>query len=168
MEVEHLDAEQISLLEQLERLDLDEGGSPPPEDPWQLGVDEGPMRGDLRRQIAALERSLTRFVLANCPTEQVRTSQTRGPGLLSTSELEEIRDELLACRARLHDRVIQRTLGQDPDRPQAGQAARSGSPGSAGAPGGSQAGDATTSGDATSSGGRRGVRRLGRKPRGER
>lgn len=115
MDVKHLDG-----LE--EDLRLDEGGAPPPLDPFDPEVDEGPMRGELRRQIAALERQLTRFVQANCPTEEVRTSVTRGPGLLATAQLEEIRDELLATRARLHERLVAGTAGQPdpasgPERP---------------------------------------------------
>lgn len=82
------------------------GQAPPPEAPTTAPTDEGPMRGELRRQIAFLERDIAKFVALNCPHEPQTASKPRGPGVLATSELEEIRDELLALRTRLHDAVV--------------------------------------------------------------
>jgi hypothetical protein len=78
--------------------------TPPPFD-FDLLVDEGPMRGDLRRQIAWLERDLTRLRAIACPWAPMVTHATRGPGLMSGHELEQIRDELLAAVRDLRRRI---------------------------------------------------------------
>ena len=59
------------------------------------------MRRDLCRQIGWLERDLTELALAVAPWEPSRSSPTRGPSVLCTRELEEVRDELLTAIARL-------------------------------------------------------------------
>jgi hypothetical protein len=71
------------------------------------GLDEGPMRRELVRQIAALEGTLSRLVVNNAPHRPARTSPTRGPAILSTAELEQVRDELLAEIARLRGEILQ-------------------------------------------------------------
>lgn len=72
------------------------------------GLDEGPMRRELARQIAALEGTINRLVVDNAPSRPAQTSPTRGPAILSTAELEQVRDELLAKIARLHGQILQR------------------------------------------------------------
>jgi hypothetical protein len=71
-------------------------------------LDEGPMRRELMRQIAALEAAMSRLVLDNAPYDPAHSSPTRGPAILSTAELERVRDELLAELARLHEQILQR------------------------------------------------------------
>lgn len=79
-----------------------QGGAPPapPEDLPSFDVDEGPMRSELRRQIAALETELTTVVARSCPWEPRTVNASRGPAVQSGANLEQIRDELLAS---LHD-----------------------------------------------------------------
>lgn len=77
------------------------GGAAGPPPARIVGVDEGPMRGDLRRQIRWLERDLAELAAGLAPWEPRRSSPTRGPSLLSARELEEVRDELLTAIARL-------------------------------------------------------------------
>ncbi len=95
------------------------GSAPPPEAPSLDPTDEGPMRGELRRQIALLERDIARFVAVNCPHEPLPGSRTRGPGILTTAELEEVRDELLALRARLHERAVSEAAARSAARERA-------------------------------------------------
>lgn len=81
------------------------GSPPPPVDlDSLLDVDEGPMRGDLRRQIAFLERELTVLGSLVAPWEPRRTSPMRGPAILSTADLERVRDELVRAVRELHTR----------------------------------------------------------------
>lgn len=80
-------------------------GPPPPIDPALFDVDEGPMRGDLRRQIQELERALTRLKAAAFPWEASKTSPSRGPGVLMAADLERIRDELVAALTALQHRL---------------------------------------------------------------
>lgn len=88
---------------------LTDGGIAPPDVPVDLlGTEEGPMRRELLRQIAHLEEQISRFIHDNCPFETPPAAMRRGPALLSTSELEHIRDELLAARTALHQRVVER------------------------------------------------------------
>ena len=77
------------------------GGAAGPPLAGIVGVDEGPMRRDLCRQIGWLERDLTELAIAVAPWEPRRSSSTRGPSVLCTRELEEVRDELLTAIARL-------------------------------------------------------------------
>lgn len=74
------------------------------------GVDEGPMRRDLKRQIEALEQEIAGFAIDNCPYESFSASPVRGPAVLTNEQLEQVRDELLTIRAELHDRVSQRAV----------------------------------------------------------
>jgi hypothetical protein len=71
-----------------------------------LPVDEGPMRGDLRRQIALLEAEISRFVVENCPDVVLPEQPIRGPAVLSSADLEQVRDELLQLRADLHEHIV--------------------------------------------------------------
>jgi len=73
------------------------GGTPPPATDVPDPVDEGPMRRELLRQIAQLERRLSASTPgweSTCPTPR------RGPALQPTSELERLRDELHAALRR--------------------------------------------------------------------
>jgi len=74
------------------------------------GVDEGPMRRDLKRQIKALEQEIADFAIENCPYESFSASPVRGPAVLTNAQLEQVRDELLEIRSELHDRVSQRAV----------------------------------------------------------
>ena len=82
------------------------GGSPPPPiDLDQLwSVDEGPMRGDLRRQIAWLEREFGRLKNVLAPWEIARATPRRGPALLDAASLEQVRDELVSALRALRAR----------------------------------------------------------------
>jgi hypothetical protein len=73
-----------------------------------LAVDEGPMRRELMRQISALEAAMSQLVIDNALHAKEHASPTRGPAILSTADLERVRDELLATIARLHGRILQR------------------------------------------------------------
>jgi hypothetical protein len=64
------------------------------------------MREELRRQIAELEAEISRFMALECPDVELPALLCRGPALLSSEELEQVRDELLELRADLHDYVI--------------------------------------------------------------
>jgi hypothetical protein len=78
------------------RTPTDRGAPPlPPVDLPAWDVDEGPMRSELCRQIAVLERELTGLVASSCPWETLGTSPLRGPSIQSGESLEQIRDELL-------------------------------------------------------------------------
>lgn len=79
-----------------------QGGAPPapPEDLPSFNVDEGPMRSELRRQIAALETELASVIARSCPWEPRTVNASRGPAVQCGANLEQIRDELLAS---LHD-----------------------------------------------------------------
>jgi hypothetical protein len=94
---------------------LGSGGAPPPALPDLIAADEGPMRRDLLRQIAALEQELTRFEITHCSEQATETSPRRGPAVLSTAALEQIRDELLGARGRLHDGAVARARAGWPD-----------------------------------------------------
>jgi hypothetical protein len=83
------------------------GAAPPPIDlDSLLKVDEGPMRGDLRRQIALLERELARIKAIVEPWDGTRMTPLRGPALLPSESLEKIRDELLNAVRRIHARFV--------------------------------------------------------------
>jgi hypothetical protein len=85
------------------------GGAPPPAAPLLPSLDEGPMRAELLRQIRRLELEISRFTAANCPYAAMPpSSHRRGPAILTTAQLEEIRDELLASRSALHELVVLR------------------------------------------------------------
>lgn len=85
------------------------GGKPPvPPDLDPIAADEGPMRGELKRQIEALESEIAQFIVANCPYEEVPKLAERGPAVLTTAELEFVRDELLQLQADLHERLVGR------------------------------------------------------------
>jgi hypothetical protein len=66
------------------------------------------MRRELIRQIAELEGTMSRLVVDNAPYRPAQTSPIRGPAILSTAELEQVRDELLTKLAKLHGQVLQR------------------------------------------------------------
>jgi hypothetical protein len=85
----------------------DAGGlTPPPIDFDQLwALDEGPMRGDLRRQIGRLEREYSRLKGLLAPWELDRATPRRGPALLDAGALEQIRDELLLALRTLQARL---------------------------------------------------------------
>lgn len=85
-----------------------DGNAPPPISPFLPVLDEGPMRAELLRQIRRLELEISRFAVANCPYDTPPGSRRRGPAILTTAQLEEIRDELLAARTALHDLVVER------------------------------------------------------------
>jgi hypothetical protein len=84
-------------------------GAPPlppaPPDLFDFRVDEGPMRRDLRRQIMWLERDLVALREMISPWEPIRTHEVRGPGLMTGSDLEAIRDELLEQVNKLRARL---------------------------------------------------------------
>jgi hypothetical protein len=73
-----------------------------------LSADEGPMRRELMRQIAALELKLSKLRRDHAPFEQLPELLQRGPALLSTEQLEQVRDELLALLDDLRGRVTRR------------------------------------------------------------
>lgn len=72
---------------------------PPVTPPAELVVDEGPMRAELLRQIAGLEEELVGALAHARDWRRRRTTPRRGPALLPTETLEQIRDELLAAVA---------------------------------------------------------------------
>lgn len=74
-----------------------QGGAPPetPSDLPGFDTDEGPMRSELRRQIAELEGQLAGIVAQSCPWEPRQVNAPRGPAVQSGANLEQIRDELL-------------------------------------------------------------------------
>jgi hypothetical protein len=78
---------------------------PPPEDPVLSALAEGPMRRELRRQIARLEREVTRLKAIVGPWEMDRVTRPRGPALLGADSLERIRDELLTAHRHLQRRL---------------------------------------------------------------
>lgn len=83
-----------------------------------LTADEGPMRRELMRQIAALELKLSKFRRDHAPFEQMPALLKRGPALLSTEELEQVRDELLELIDDLQGRIADRfalTITDPPD-----------------------------------------------------
>jgi hypothetical protein len=82
-----------------------------------LGADEGPMRRELMRQIAALEVKLSKFRRDQAPFEQLPELLKRGPALLSTEQLEQVRDELLELIDVLQRRVAQRFADGITDSP---------------------------------------------------
>lgn len=73
----------------------------PPDLPTGAPVDQGPMRSDLLRQIALLEQELSRLHARIAPWSRAeRATPRRGPALLTTADLERVRDELVdAIRA---------------------------------------------------------------------
>jgi hypothetical protein len=73
-----------------------------------LSADEGPMRRELMRQIAALELKLSKFRRDHAPYDRLPEMLQRGPALLSTEQLEQVRDELLELINDLQGRVTQR------------------------------------------------------------
>jgi hypothetical protein len=79
-------------------------GTPPPPVFDAAPVAEGPMRRELRRQIARLERELARLKLVIAPWEIDRVTPSRGPALLDAAALESVRDELLTALATLRRR----------------------------------------------------------------
>lgn len=82
-----------------------------------LTADEGPMRRELMRQIAALELKLSKFRRDNAPFEQLPALLKRGPALLSTEELEQVRDELINLIDDLQGRVAVRVASTIVDLP---------------------------------------------------
>ena len=73
-----------------------------------LSADEGPMRRELMRQIAALELKLSRFRRDHAPFEQLPELLQRGPALLTTEQLEQVRDEMLQLVDDLQGRITAR------------------------------------------------------------
>lgn len=72
----------------------DGAGGPPPVDLPSLVTDEGPMRGELRRQIERLEKQLAELKASAWSWGTSLERPKRGPAVLTTSQLEEVRDEL--------------------------------------------------------------------------
>jgi len=94
-----------------DRDDTGTGGRPPLPPILDLpGVDEGPMRRDLKRQIELLEHEIAAFHVENCPYEAFSASPARGPAVLTNEQLEQVRDELTEIRAELHERVTARAV----------------------------------------------------------
>jgi hypothetical protein len=62
------------------------------------------MRGELRRQIARLEREILRLRSVVAPWEPPGPSRSRGPALLGSAALETIRDEMVDVLAVLRQR----------------------------------------------------------------
>ncbi len=90
----------------------DAGGAPPhPPNLELIAADEGPMRGDLKRQIQALEAELAQCIVDNCPYEVLPTVGERGPAVLTTEQLEFVRDELLVLQRELYERVVAQASG---------------------------------------------------------
>jgi hypothetical protein len=79
-------------------------GPPPPPELDLPTVAEGPMRGELRRQIERLEREILRLRAIVAPWEPPGPSRSRGPALLGSAALESIRDELVEVLAALRRR----------------------------------------------------------------
>lgn len=123
-----------------------EGGAPPapPFDLPSFNADEGPMRAELRRQIASLESELSGVIARSCPWEPHTVNALRGPAVQNGAALEEIRDELLAslhalCRRiegaidQTHVNAAMEAAGQkpqkakpvEPSRPEAGEGGES-------------------------------------------
>ncbi|MHB8692946.1 MAG: hypothetical protein ACYDHH_17050 [Solirubrobacteraceae bacterium] len=73
-----------------------------------LDADEGPMRRELMRQIAALELRFSQLRRDHAPYEQLPPALERGPAVLSTEALEQVRDELLETINQLEQRVADR------------------------------------------------------------
>lgn len=92
--------------------DTQSGGNLPPLPPILdlPGVDEGPMRQELKRQIQQLEHDIAAFHVENCPYEAFSASPARGPAVLTNEQLEQVRDELTDIRAELHERVTTRDV----------------------------------------------------------
>ena len=82
-----------------------------------LTADEGPMRRELMRQIAALERKLSKFRRDHAPYDPLPELLQRGPALLTTEQLEQVRDELLAMIDDLESRVAGRFAATIVDPP---------------------------------------------------
>lgn len=82
-----------------------------------LTADEGPMRRELMRQIAALELKLSKFRRDHAPFEQLPELLQRGPALLSTEQLEQVRDEMLGLIDDLQGRVTRRFADRIEDVP---------------------------------------------------
>jgi hypothetical protein len=82
-----------------------------------LTADEGPMRRELMRQIAALELKLSKFRRDHAPFEQLPELLQRGPALLSTEQLEQVRDEMLGLIDELQGRVTRRFADRIEDVP---------------------------------------------------
>lgn len=89
-------------------------GAPPPIAPPGPDVAEGPMRRELLRQICRLEIETSRFRAANGLGQEEPVPARRGPAILSTAQLEEIRDELLSVRTALHEAVVARMSAPEP------------------------------------------------------
>lgn len=77
------------------------GGAPPPALPPGVAADEGPMRRELMRQIEQLEGDIAALGGQIDGFAIVAASPQRGPAVLATAQLEQVRDELIAARARL-------------------------------------------------------------------
>ena len=75
------------------------------------------MRRELLRQIAQLERELTRLTSTHSPWDPVVASPHRGPAVLSTADLEVIRDELLGAMSSMHDRIVNKATAVLADEP---------------------------------------------------
>ncbi len=75
------------------------------------------MRRELLRQIGQLERELTRLNSTHSPWDPVTASPERGPAVLSTADLEIIRDELLAAMSSMHDRIVNKATEVLADEP---------------------------------------------------
>ena len=79
------------------------------------------MRRELLRQIAQLERELTRLTASTSPWDPVKAHPLRGPAVLTTADLELIRDELLRAITTLHERIVGRAgAAFDEDTPAKG------------------------------------------------
>ena len=82
-----------------------------------LHADEGPMRRELMRQIAALELRFSQLRRDHAPYEQLPPALERGPAMLSTEALEQVRDELLDTIDVVQRRVADRFAAGITDPP---------------------------------------------------
>ncbi|WP_205696491.1 hypothetical protein [Conexibacter sp. SYSU D00693] len=74
----------------------------PPAEPPSFDVDQGPMRSELLRQIAQLEADHAVLLARRRDWSMRRVTARRGPALLDTAALEQVRDELLTAIHDLH------------------------------------------------------------------
>lgn len=89
----------------------------PPQTPWQV-VDERSARGELRRQIARLERELGQLFGSTYPRQGIEWSvgAVGGPRILGITELERVRDRLADRLADARAEIARRADQQEAQR----------------------------------------------------